>query len=188
MRRTSRPTRSFSVLLLLAAIFGAVALLLVLIAGGLVLQTRSFLADAVSATGTVVALVERESCSTEEDEDGRSRRTCTTLYAPRILFTTADGRDIEYVSATASSPASYHPGEQVELRYRPEDPHDVRISSYVELWLAPTIVGGIGGIFAVVAGILLGVGRAASTLSQPDPAAGPEPFVEPEPDESSGWQ
>jgi hypothetical protein len=129
---------------LLAAILAGVAIILLVIAAGLVLSTRSFLADSSTATGTVVELVPRQSCS--EDDDGH--RTCDWVYAPRIRFTTADGREVVFTSATASSPPSYTEGDSVQVRYLPSNPVGARVDSFSGLWLAPVIVGGIGLFFA----------------------------------------
>lgn len=166
------------VLVLLAAIFGGVALILLLIAGGLALHTRSFLGDAASAEGTVVELVGRQSCSTDDDH----RRTCSTVYAPRVRFTTADGREIEYLSTNATSPPAYHEGQQVDVRYRPADPTDARIHSFVDLWLAPVIVGGIGVIFGVVAAALAFIPAALRRRAQAAATARSEP------EGQHGWQ
>jgi Protein of unknown function (DUF3592) len=180
LRRFVRPTTDAGVVTLLAGIFGAVALILLLIAAGLALHTGAFLRGSASATGTVVALVGRESCST--DSDGRS--SCRIVHAPRVRFSTADGRQIEYLSRVANHPSPYHEGQQVEIRYRPADPTEARIYSFVDLWLAPVIVGGIGGIFGVIAGVLAMIARALWRRAETKPTP-PERLVTDEPDR---WQ
>lgn len=180
LRRLFKPTDGRGVLALIATVFGGVAVILLLIAGGIALHTWSFLATSEAATGTVVGFDARHRCTTKDHV-----RTCSAVYAPRVRFATADGREIEYQSSTATNPPSYDEGQQVDLRYRPEDPHQARINSYVDLWLAPTIVGGIGGIFGAVAAILLVIRRAMSSRQRrAQPVAGPVR----EPEEPDGWQ
>lgn len=166
----------------MTVIFGGVAVILVLIAGGLVLHTGSFLAGSVSTTGTVIELIGREDCSTDDDR----RRTCRTVYAPTVRFTTSDGRQVDYRSRTATGPSLYREGQQVEVRYRPDDPTDARIDAFTDLWLAPLIVGGVGVIFGVVTGVL---GAVAFRLR--DRTEKPVEPVEPDDDavdEPEPWQ
>ena len=97
VRNVFKPTDGRGVLVLLGVIFGGVTLILVLIAAGLVLRTWSFLGNAESATGTVVALTPRQTCS--DNDNDKNRMSCSTVYAPLVRFTTADGREIEGLSA-----------------------------------------------------------------------------------------
>lgn len=184
VRNVFKPTDGRGVLVLLGVIFGGVTLILVLIAAGLVLRTWSFLGNAESATGTVVALTPRQTCS--DNDNDKNRMSCSTVYAPLVRFTTADGREIEYQSSTATSPPSHRVGDQVEVLYLPDDPYRARVDSWVDLWLAPTIVGGIGGIFGIVAVALAGIGWAVSRPSAPAPNA--EPRRPEAPKEPGGWQ
>jgi hypothetical protein len=187
-------TRTWSmsrVLVLVVSILSAVALILMIIAGALVLHTRTFLAESEVATGTVVELVARQSCSRDDDD---RVTTCSWVYAPRVRFTTGDGREIEFVSSTASSPPSYAEGDAVQVLYRPDRPADARIDSYADLWLAPTIVGGIGVFFAAFAigwAVLARRVRAQEGRELAEPE-GSEPGVpasdEPEEPEPNTWQ
>ena len=75
------------------------------------------------------------------------------MYAPRVTFTTADGRTVVFESRTASSPASYAEGDRVQVRYRAEDVSDARIDSVTGVWLSSLVTGGLtlafGGLCAV---------------------------------------
>ena len=95
----------------------------------------------------MVALVARESC----DDDGD--RNCTTAYAPRVRFTTADGRRVVFVSNTASNPPSYERGDRVDVLYRSSDPSDARIDSVAGVWIGAMITGGLALFFAVLCGV-----------------------------------
>lgn len=136
---------------IVGSVFGVVGLGLLAGAGLAVQSTQSFLADAVSAPGTVQGLVAR----TSTDSDGHR----STTYAPEVRFTTAEGRDITFVSATSSSPPDHQVGDAVEVLYRPQDPAGARIHDWFSLWGLPTILGGMGTVFTVVGG-----GLAVATL------------------------
>lgn len=129
---------------IVAVALGAVAVVLGVVCGVIVVYTRAFLADSVSASGQVVALLPRQSCDTDDDGD----RNCTTVYAPRIRFTTAGGRQVVFVSGSASSPPSYEEGDRVDVRYRASDPTDARIDSVSGVWLGALVTGGLAVFFA----------------------------------------
>lgn len=134
---------------LVAVALGAVTLVLAVVCGVTVLRTRSFLAGSTTAPGQVVALDARQSC----DHDQSQPTSCTTVYAPRVRFVTADGRTVVFVAGTASSSPSYAEGDRVTVRYRPEAPAGARIDSVTGVWLATIITGALtlvfGGMTAV---------------------------------------
>lgn len=173
MAQENGPWTMGRVLALLAAILAAVSLILIIIAGVLVLRTRTFIADSVTATGTVIEMVPRQSC--DRDEDGHAV-DCDWVYAPRIRFTAADGREITFTSTTASSPPSYTEGDPVPVRYPPGKPAAARIDSYAGLWLAPTIVGGIGVFFAAFAVVWAVLARRVSRESASPSEPGSPPL------------
>lgn len=131
------------VLTIVAVGFGVIAVVLGVISGVIVVRTQAFLAESSSATGRVIGLVPRTSC--DEDDDGN--RTCSTAYAPRVRFTTADGRQVVFVSDTAANPPEHEEGDPVDVRYRASDPNDARIDSISGIWLAAIITGAIALFF-----------------------------------------
>lgn len=116
-----------------------------------VVRTRAFLADSVVATGQVVELISRQSC--EDDEDDAGLRTCTTLYAPRVVFTAADGRTIDFVSDTASSPPDYAEGDVVDVRYPPARPAQAQVDSVMGIWLGVIVTGFIALVLAAICAV-----------------------------------
>ena len=133
---------------LVALALGVVTVVLGVLCGVLTFRTRTFLAGSSTAPGQVVGLVERESCDHSDDrEDGR-QQVCSTVYAPRVSFTTADGRQVVFVSGTASSPPTYAEGDRVEVRYRADDPSAARIDSVAGVWLSTLVTGGLALVFA----------------------------------------
>ena len=130
-----------------AIILGAITIVLGVICGVVVVRTRAFVADSITAPGQVTDLVPRQSC--EHGDDDRVQN-CTTVYAPRVRFTTADGRQVVFVSGTASSPASYDEGDRVDVRYRRGDPDDARIDSVTGVWLGALVTGGLTLFFGAL--------------------------------------
>lgn len=105
------------------------------------IHTMRFVAGAERATGTVIDLDSRT------DSDG------VTFY-PVVRFTTAEGRTVEFVSSSGSSPPSESVGDEVEVLYDPDDPTDAQLSGFFHLWLWPLVLGPLGilvGFFALFA-------------------------------------
>lgn len=114
---------------------------LILLGAGYLWQqhTQTFLAGASLAEGTVIGF--KVSGSSDS-------------YHPKVRFTTNEGETIEFTSSSGSRPPAYDKGERVEVLYRPSDPQQAMIKGFFSLWAGPLILGGIGGIFALI-GILL---------------------------------
>jgi Protein of unknown function (DUF3592) len=134
---------------LVAIILGAVTVILAVICSVIVVRTQAFLADSSSASGQVVGLVPRQSCDTDDD----GHRTCSTVYAPRVRFTTADGQSVVFVSDTASNPPEHEEGDRIDVRYRTNDPTDAVVDSVTGIWLSAIITGGLAVFFAAMCGV-----------------------------------
>lgn len=107
-------------------------------------STSTFLGEAITADGTVVGLE-------------RSRTRDSSTYKPVVRFTSETGEEIEFVSSSGSNPPSYSKGEKVEVLYLLHQPAQARINSFFSLWGGAVILGGLGGVFALVGtGIILG--------------------------------
>jgi hypothetical protein len=133
---------------LFSVIFGLVGTGLLVGAALLAISTRSFIATAKPASGTVIEMI------AVRDNDG------SVTYKPVVEFTTMDGATHSFASNTSSNPPSYRVGEGVEVLYAPDDPNDARIRGFGSLWLAPIILAGIGTVFASIGfGILIVVAR-----------------------------
>lgn len=95
-------------------------------------------------TGTIVDL--------EEFESGGE-----TIRRVEVRFRGPGDRDW-----TASCPISHRMskfsvGTETQLLFDPRNPSNVRVDSFEELWLMPSLVGGVGAI-AVILGSFLAVG------------------------------
>ncbi|HET9472466.1 MAG TPA: DUF3592 domain-containing protein [Steroidobacteraceae bacterium] len=107
-------------------------------------NTRRFIANADTAQGQVIELIE-----VRDQDDG------SISYKPVVTYEAANGRSITFTASFSSKPAPYDVGESVEVLYAPHDPHDARIKGFSSLWLGPTILGGLGMVFAGVGGGML---------------------------------
>jgi hypothetical protein len=105
-------------------------------------NTRSFLAGAMHAQGTVVDLQRTESL------DSHSNRSIS--YYPVVQYAEAGGRKIEFTSDSGSNPPAYSRGDQVEVLYHADAPEKARINSFMALWFGTLIVGGLGVVFTAV--------------------------------------
>lgn len=65
--------------------------------------------------------------------------------------------EITVLSSRGSYPPEYHVGQEVDILYDPENPHDAKIKSFSDIWGGPLILMGLGGIFLAVGLITLGI-------------------------------
>jgi len=105
-------------------------------------HTKSFIAEAQRAEGSVVQLV-------------ASRSGDSVTYKPVVRFSAQTGEEIEFTSSSGSSPPSYAEGEKVPVLYRPSDPHNARIDGAFSLWGGALIVGGLGAIFFTIGAAMI---------------------------------
>ena len=123
-------------------VFMLVGVAMLGVAGWLYESTRSFVASAATADGTVVDLA----------RSGGSKST----WRPVVRFALPDGETVEFTGKVGSNPPSYQRGERVEVLYPPGAPQDAKIRDFLSLWFPATLVGGLGALFFLIgAGITL---------------------------------
>ena len=142
----------------LGLVFGTIGLVALIVAAVIGMFSVEYVSATTATTGTVIANNAEEGCSRTS---GRGT-TCSTLYHPVVRFTGPSGEEIRFTSASGSYPARYGVGDSVPVRYRPSDPRDATIDGFVDLWMAPTIVGGIGLAF-----LAFGIGLPISQFRTP---------------------
>lgn len=106
-------------------------------------EDRAFNRDALSGSGTVVAL------TFSRDSDG------DTSWRPVVEFADRDGATHRFTGRVGSNPPSYHEGEQVNVIYNGWAPGDARIDSFFDRHFGMALFGGMGTIFSLVGGGLL---------------------------------
>jgi hypothetical protein len=73
-----------------------------------------------------------------------------------VIFTDSKtGREVEFVSSTASNPPGFRVGEQVAVLYDPEGPETAVIPGFFSLWIWVSILSSMGIIFVAAGGGLL---------------------------------
>ncbi len=122
---------------ILKYVFGGVGLVLLGLAFFFWNQTDNFLRRSVKTQGKVIRLVRRHS------------RGAT----PVVSFKTEKGQTMVFTSRVASRPPAYRKGEVVRVVYDRSNPRNARIYGYFELYLLPTILGGIGSVFFILGGL-----------------------------------
>ena len=129
---------------ILIYVFLGVGALMLLVALLLWNNTRRFIANADTAQGRVIELIE-----VRDKDDG------SISYKPVVTYEAANGKSITFTASFSSKPAPYDVGESVEVLYAPGDPQEARIRGFSSLWLGPTILGGLGTVFAGIGGGML---------------------------------
>ena len=104
------------------------------------LRVRVLLKDGVQAQGTVV---------------GAERQRIQTLatHHPRVQFTTADGRTVEFTSAVGFAHEPDH-GGAVPVRYRRDDPEQAEIERATS-WMLEAALGLLAGLGLLVIGVVV---------------------------------
>src|SRR4051812_70380 len=100
--------------------------------------TRSFIAGAALAPGTVIDL-----------EASRSSDSSTT-WRPVVRFSLPGGQTVQFSSGMSSNPPGYRKGEQVEVLYQPSQPYNAKLNSFGPLWGGALLVGGMGAVFFLI--------------------------------------
>lgn len=95
-------------------------------------NTKSFLENSHTTTGTVTQLIKTTS------SEG------SVLYQPRIRFTTDKGEQITFTSGTSSNPPSHKKGDVVDVYYQIDNPQKAKVKGFLTLWAAPILMAGIG--------------------------------------------
>jgi hypothetical protein len=95
----------------------------------------------------------------------------STEYFPTVQFTTAEGeiitstprqvRQLEALGGLVTVNNSddgyeteYEVGDEVPVYYDPANPAEVVLRDFNMLWVAPLVVGGLGGMFALMGGLV----------------------------------
>lgn len=147
MVNRSNPNGKPGAMKVIAYVFGTVAVVFLSVTAYLLSEVRSFMTSASRAEGTVIA-IERTG---EHDLGHRGMAYSVVRFS--------DGtKDVVIRSRTGSSPPAHTTGEKVDVLYPPNDPEHARIDGYLEFYLLPSILGGLGTIFLILTcGFLLAI-------------------------------
>lgn len=120
------------------AIFLGIGIVLLTIAGFIARSAVALEARAVPVEGVVVGL----------DDAWDANRD--PYFVARVEWTRPDGRKLEH-RMTSQSAGTYQKGQRVELLFDPEDPEVPQGTGFGGRWVAVTILGFIGIVFAGIA-------------------------------------
>lgn len=110
-------------------------------------QTRAFRAKAHEAIGEVVAIKKVPPQNPGEND--------VETYRPVLTFLTSSGQQVRFESMVSSYPSKYAVGDAVRVLYDPNRASEARIHAWADLWLMPTLFGGLGMVFFMVGFALL---------------------------------
>ncbi|WP_128544816.1 DUF3592 domain-containing protein [Larkinella soli] len=125
---------------ILSAVFGFIGLNM--LTGSLYSyhKTRTWLADTVRTSGEVIAHEGREST----DSFNRETKREYTVYYPVVRYRTQTGQTVSFTSSVGSSTPDHQVGEEVGVRYVPNDPGSARVDEFFSLWLVPLVLTCLG--------------------------------------------
>lgn len=125
--------------------FSIIGALLLFGAGSSYKNTSDFLAEAESASGSVVALLKNKSNE-------------SVSYTPVVKFVDREGETFEFVSDISSNPPAYSVGDEVEVLYSPQNPAEAKLEG-IALWGSSIILAVLGGVFFATGMLIVLVGR-----------------------------
>lgn len=96
-------------------------------------NSKHLIAGGEHARGTVIAF----------------SRSGSALF-PVVVFNTSKGTHVEFVGKSGSSSPSFVKGQQLDVIYKPENPTDARINTFLDLWGPPLFLTGFGTIFSLI--------------------------------------
>lgn len=108
----------------------------------MVINTRAFLARAISTKGRVIAIEARESRDSDDNY--------TTSHYPVIEFKNSRGKVIQFTSKLGRNPPAFKIGQEVKVLYDPQVANSAKIETFVEIWLLPVVFGFFGIVFSVI--------------------------------------
>ena len=118
--------------------FMVIGIILLSIAGYITYSNYQFAKHAIPTKGRVAGFDSYES----SDDDGGS----TTMYSPVYEYT-FNGARYTHPSSTGSSSIDYELDQEVEILVDPDNPSKVLVESFMEQWLAVSILTFLGLMF-----------------------------------------
>lgn len=129
---------------LVAYVFSFIGLAVLLFAMNSYIESKEFLAKALSTKGEVVAL---------------ERSTSGKGFAPRIRFIDDQASTVEFTSNISRNPPGYAVGDQVDVIYSEGGQQDARIKSFFSLWGGALIMAVIGSLLFIPGVAFIGLSR-----------------------------
>jgi hypothetical protein len=154
------------ILTILEWLFAVLGVGMLIGAGVSLVHTRSFLAQAGRAQGTVVALQPRHSRNPATNGTNTSSTGDSVTFAPLVRFSYA-GQVIDFTGPTSSNPPRYRIGETVPILFLQSNPSSARIDSFFPVWGVTVILGILGSVFFLIGGGMIIVPRIGARADHP---------------------
>jgi hypothetical protein len=132
---------------ILARVFAALGLAMLIVAGVAATARATDLAGAEHADGTVFALT------------GGAKG-----FAPVVQFTPTIGGTVPFTADVDSNPPAYQVGDHVRVLYPPDKPRDAVIDSFWQIWFSAAVFA-LSGVTFIVVGIALATADLATRRS-----------------------
>jgi len=116
-------------------IFMTLGLIMLAVVGYLLASHYKFTQRAISVTGTVIGY-----------NNQLGRGDDSGMYSPMFEYS-VNGIKRTYQSHSSSSSPEFEIGDTVEILVDPNDAQSVMVNSFLERWLAPSILGFLGALF-----------------------------------------
>ena len=130
--------------IVLVGMFGTLGVFLAVFGAMQLRKTMRLLRSGVRSTGTVVA---HETSQSRDEERGG----VTTYYHPVIEFVDASGGKRRVTLETGGGAIEHAEGYPVRILFDREDPNQVRIDSFSDLWLFVVVPLGMGAVLLTIA-------------------------------------
>ena len=122
----------------IVSVFGVVGLAFLAIAAFTIRSEIRYRSGAIRVSGTVMEMI-----PTSGSKGG-------ILYKPVFQFADLNDRMHKVSGSVASSPPAFHTGQAVTVLYRPENPENAQLDSFMEAWFLPLVFGILGGVFTAI--------------------------------------
>lgn len=122
-------------------LIGLAGLLITVINTALVVRKIWRIKKSTKTTGVVMNVESRQGMRQFDSS------TRNTLFTPTVRFQTADGRTVDYTPKISTSTNNYQVGENVPVYYDPQQPENVIVGRFYNLWYLHFVFGLVGGMF-----------------------------------------
>jgi hypothetical protein len=139
--------------LIFSGLFFMTGVYLVNVARQLIARARVWRARGVLAEGTIIGFDVRS----PTNEPARVK-----LFAPIVTFVTAEGTHVRFTSSRSERPNPYTKGQQVTVRYLPEDPNGAELDAVSRSWMSLIVV-------VIMATVALAISALPFILPPPTP-------------------
>jgi len=99
-------------------------------------DSRTFVAGAKAAKGTVVGFETFDAPGTDMRDD---------IHYAMVRYKTEDGRDVTFRGPSKDGLVRLKRGDEVRVLYYPDAPEKARVDSFMGLWFAAAILWVVGG-------------------------------------------